>query len=144
MEDEQWQSLIRHGNDSFHEQQWTQAEFFYSKAYDSLGVFYRNNPLCSQTLMAWICACHNLSTLYESTDKLPLALKFLTVPHEYLLEITKSKIKDEDIKLIAFKGLSLTLPAILMFAQKHPVCDSCLEGLTAISNIIEQESSVIH
>ena len=144
MKDNQWQSLLKRGNDCFHEQQWSQAEFFYSEAYNSLGIAYRNNPLCSQTLIAWICACHNLSTLYESTEQLALALKFLTVPHEYLLNITQSLIEDEDIKLIAFKGLTLTFSPILMFAKKHPVCDSCLDSLAPPKTVSRQNACAIH
>jgi hypothetical protein len=144
MEDKQWQSLLKIGNDCFHDQQWSQAELFYSEAYDLLAFSYRDNPLCTQTLMAWICACHNLSTLYESTEKFTLALRFLTVPHEYLLEITKSEIENEDIKLIAFNGLKLTLSPILMFAKKHPICDDCLESLTSLKNLLKQNSLTIH
>ncbi|MBU2870596.1 hypothetical protein [Colwellia sp. E2M01] len=144
MEDTQWQSLIKLGNDSFHQHQWSKAETYYSQAYDSLGVSYRNNPLCSETLMAWICACHNLSTLYESTEQLSLALKFLTVPHEYLLEVSKSKAADEDIKLIAINGLRFTLSPILMFAQKHPICEGCLDGLVAVDNSLKQSTPLLH
>jgi len=144
MKDSQWQSLIKLGNDCFHEQQWCQSELFYSQAYDLLAFSYRNNPTCTQTLLAWICACHNLSILYESTEKLSLALRFLTVPHEYLLEITNSEIKDEEIKLIAFKGLTLTLSPILMFAKKHPICDSCLASYTSLKSILKQSSLAVH
>jgi hypothetical protein len=140
MKDRQWQSLLKLGNDCFHKQQWDKAETFYSEAYDLLAFSYRNNPLCSNTLMAWIGTCHNLSALYESTEKLTLALRFLTVPHEYLLEITKSGVENEDIKLIAFKGLTLTLSPILLFAKKHPICDGCLEGFTSLKGLIKQNA----
>jgi hypothetical protein len=149
MENKQWQKLIKLGNECFHEQQWIQAESLYSEAYNLLGFSYRDNPTCFQTLMAWICACHNLSALYESTERLELSLKFLTVPHEYLFEITQSEIEGEDIKVIAFQGLKLTLSSILMFAKKHPICDSCLEGFTSLKsalmqNSLTQSSLVIH
>lgn len=140
MKDRQWQSLLKLGNDCFYEQQWDKAEYFYSQAYDLLAIAYRNNPLCSNTLMAWIGTCHNLSALYESTEKLTLALRFLTVPHEYLLEITKSGVENEDIKLIAFKGLTLTLSPILLFAKKHPICDGCLEGFTSLKGLLKQSA----
>lgn len=144
MEVRQWQSLLKLGNDCFHEQEFSQAEFFYREAYDLLALFYRNNPMCSKTLMAWICTCHNLSDLYESTENFDLALKFLTVPHQYLLKISQSEIEDEEIKLIAFKGLKLTLAPILLFAKKHPICDGCMASFTSLAHLLEPKSLAIH
>lgn len=148
MEDKKWHSLLALGNDCFHEKKWSQAELFYSKAYDLLASSYRENPTSAYTQMAWICVCHNLSTLYELTEKLTLALKFLTVPHQYLLDITKSPLADEEIKLIALQGLSLTLSPILMFTKKHPICDDCLESFTSIKSLSTENllisSSAVH
>lgn len=144
MEHIQWQSLLELGNNCFHDKQWGQAEFFYSEAYDLLAYAYRNDPMSSETLMAWICTCHNLSSLYETTGDLSLSLKFLRVPHEYLKEISESDIPNEDVKLIAFKGMSLTLPPIFTFAKNHPVCDDCIEKLTSLSTLLEQDSNLAH
>lgn len=144
MEHNQWQSLLNMGNQSFHAEHWSQAEFFYSEAYDLLAYAYRDNPLCAETLMAWICTCHNLSSLYEATDNLSLALRFLMVPHDYLKEITEAEGHNEDIKLMALKGLSLTLSPILTFAQKHPICDTCKADLIAMQEKIDRETPVTH
>ena len=144
MEVRQWQALLKLGNESFHDQQWDQAEFFYSEAYDLLALSYRKNPTCTQTLMAWICACHNLSALYELTDNLELSLRFLAVPHEYLFKITQSEKEQEDIKMIAFKGLTLTFSPILMFAKKHPICDSYLESFNSLKSLLKHNSLVVH
>ncbi|MGV2871995.1 hypothetical protein [Colwellia sp. E150_009] len=144
MERQQWQVLLKLGNDCFHDKAWNEAEFFYSEAYDLLAFSYRNNPMCADTLMAWVCSCHNLSTLYEHQGNIRLALRFLMVPHEYLLEITNSKIDDEDVKLIAFKGLSFTLKPILAFNKKHPICDDCIERFTSLKLLLEQQKNVIH
>ncbi|TWX72440.1 hypothetical protein [Colwellia sp. C1TZA3] len=144
MEDKQWQSLLQQGNNFFHEQQWSQAEFFYSEAYNLLAVSYSNHLMCTQTLMAWICACHNLSALYETTDHLELSLKFLTVPHEYLLNIANSETAEEDAKVTAFDGLRLTLSPILMFAKKYPICDSCLENFTSLKGLLKQHAPALH
>ena len=144
MEDKQWQSLLQLGNESFHQQQWSQAELFYSEAYNLLALSYHNHPMCTETLMAWICACHNLSALYESTDRLELSLKFLTVPHEYLLSIANSKSAEEDAKVTAFNGLRLTLSPILMFAKKYPICENCLENFTSLKGLLKQHAAVIH
>ena len=50
MEHSQWQSLLKLGNDCFHDNNWSQAEFFYSEAYDMLANEYRKNPLSSDVL----------------------------------------------------------------------------------------------
>lgn len=144
MEYSQWQSLLQLGNDCFHDKQWSQAEFFYSEAYDLLAFGYRNDPLSAEMLMAWVCTCHNLSSLYETLGNINLSLKFLTVPHDYLTEISDSTIPDEDVKLIAFKGLSLTVPALMMFSKKHPICDDCLAKLGSVNKLIELQRSHAH
>lgn len=144
MEHSQWQSLVKLGNDCFHDQEWSQAEFFYSEAYDILAYGYRNNPLSAETLMAWVCTCHNLSSLYERINNVELSLKFLKVPYEYLKEISDSTIPDEDVKLIAFNGLSLTIPPLLNFAKKYPICDECREQLGSLGKIMEQQRRLAH
>jgi len=144
MENSQWQSLLKLGNDSFHDNKWSQAEFFYSEAYDILAHGYRSNPLSADILMAWVCTCHNLSSLYETLGELDLSLKFLKVPYDYLMEVSESNVPEEDVKLIAFKALSLTIAPILMFAKKYPMCDECQSKLGALKKLIEQKEIFIH
>lgn len=144
MQHSQWQSLLRRGNQCFHDQQWQQAEFFYSEAYDLLAHQYRESPKCTDLLMAWICTCHNLSSLHEQTGNLEISLRFLMVPHEYLKEITDSEVDDDDIKLIAYRGLSVTLAPILEFAKKHPICGNCKGQLESLKLLLEQEVQVMH
>lgn len=76
---------------------------FYSEAYD-----YRNDSSSIETMMAWICSCHNLSILYAKRGKLTLALIFLTVPHNYLQSVSESEKANDEIKPLAYKGLSIT------------------------------------
>ncbi|TWX53397.1 hypothetical protein [Colwellia hornerae] len=133
MKNAQWQMLLKQGNDCFFNRQWQQAEFFYSEAYDLLAYGYKSNPLCSETMMAWICSCHNLSSLYEEIGKLTLSLRFLSVPHEYLKSVSQSEHASNDIKLLAFKGLSLTLPPLLVFRKNNPICDECVKEYGALN-----------
>lgn len=140
----QWQELLTLGNDCYQNNQLRQCEFFYSEAYDILAYGYRNNPLSSDILMAWICTCHNLSTLYETMGDLDLSLKFLKVPYDYLVEISESDIPDEEVKLIAFKGISLTVTPILLFVKKHPMCEDCISKLGSLKKVIEQETALVH
>lgn len=51
---------------------------------------------------------------------------------------------DDDIKLLAIKGLSLTLPPILAFSKSHPICDDCIEALSSMKNVIKQSKRQMH
>jgi hypothetical protein len=65
--------------------------------------------------------------LYEEIGKLTLSLRFLSVPHEYLKSVSQSEHASNDIKLLAFKGLSLTLSPLLVFRKNNPICDECVK-----------------
>ena len=140
MEHQQWQSLLKLGNHCFHEKEWSKAEYFYSEAYDLLAFSYRNNPMCADTLMAWVCTCHNLSYLYEIQGNLDLSLQFLLVPHDYLKGIAESNTLNDDIKGVALKGMSLTHPPILLFTKKYSVCDDCRSFVEIQSKTLEKTS----
>ena len=108
-----------------------------------------HNFLCCRIIgiscfLAWICSCHNLSSLYEEMSNIDLALRFVMAPHEYLLEVSNSSVDNEDVKLIAFKGLSLTLPAVMSFAQKYPICEDCLQKFTSLQQLMDHEEKSIH
>lgn len=141
MEHTQWQSLLTLGNQCFYEKKWSQAEFFYGEAHDLLAFAYSNDPLSSDTLMAWICTCHNLSSLYEEMGNLDLALRYLMVPHEYLKEINESEVPNDEVKLIAFKAMSTTLNPILLFAKNHPIYK---DKLTVFKEIFKKSKSTVH
>lgn len=143
MEHSKWQTLLKLGNDCFYDNHLHQAESFYSKAYDMLALGYKNNPHSADILMAWVCACHNLSSLYEAFGNFDLSLKFLKVPYDYLMEISVSSTTDEEVKLIAFQGISLTITPILMFAKKHPMCDDCQSKLGSLKPLIKQEKMLL-
>jgi len=140
MKHSQWQSLLQLGNKYFHDNKWIQAEFFYNEAYDLLELSFRNEPFSSDTLMAWVCTCHNLSYLYEIQGNLDLSLQFLLVPHDYLKGIAESNTLNDDIKGVALKGMSLTHPPILLFTKKYSVCDDCRSFVEIQSKTLEKTS----
>jgi hypothetical protein len=143
MEHSQWQSLLKLGNDCFYDNHLHQAVSFYSKAYDMLALGYKNSPHSADILMAWVCACHNLSSVYEALGDLDLSLKFLKVPYDYLMDISVSNITDEEVKLIAFQGISLTITPILMFAKKYPMCDECQGKFGSLKSLIKQDKTLL-
>lgn len=144
MEHSHWQSLLKNGNDCLDNQQLDQAETFYLQAYDLLSTARGDDPLSSEVLMAWICTCHNLTSVYELFGYLDLSLEYLMIPHEYLMRVSEANYLNDDIKLTAFKGMSITLPAILLFTKNHSHCDGCRSQLPSLQKIMGQEASSIH
>lgn len=72
-----WQQLLLKGNDFFEAQQWYQAECYYKSAYSQLEGRWNKDESYESLLMAWICACHNLSTLFEKQGDLEHAIGYL-------------------------------------------------------------------
>ena len=144
MEHSQWQSLLKSGNSCFHQQLWQQAEFFYQEAYDLLAHAYQGKPSCIDTMMAWICTCHNLSALYEKQDEIELALRFLMLPHEYLKQLCSTEQEDEDIKFVAIKGLNITASPIFLFIKEHEICQECQSRCANLTSLTEVQTQTCH
>lgn len=144
MEHQQWQSLLTNGNECFHDGRWLQAEYYYTEAYELLADAYHHHPYSSDILMAWICTCHNLSSLFEAQGEMEVALRYLKLPHEYLVNLADHEQSSEDVKLIAIKALSITVKPILAFSKKHPICDSCLNELTRLQSMLNDLNTTLH
>lgn len=144
MEHSHWQSLLKNGNDCLDNRQLDQAETFYLEAYYLLSTARGHDPLSSEVLMAWVCTCHNLTSLYEKFGYLELSLEYLMIPHEYLMRVSEANYLNEEIKLTAFKGISLTLPAIISFTKNHSNCKGCRSQLSSLQKMMGQEASSIH
>lgn len=144
MQTQQWQSLLNEGNECFHDRRWLQAELYYKEAYDVLAMKSHRQPYCSDTLMAWICTCHNLSSLFEAQGDIDMALRYLLAPHERLKNTAESKGDDEDLKLIALKALNITLSPLLVFAKKYPMCDSCQKQLFGLKKLLDSQLNTVH
>jgi len=144
MEHSPWQLLLKNGNQCFDNQQLEQAETFYLQAYDLLSTARGDDPQSSELLMDWICTCHNLTSLYEELGYFELSLEYLMIPHDYLMKVSEANYLNDDIKLTAFKGMSITLPAILLFTQNYSNYDGCCSQLPTLKKITGQESGSIH
>lgn len=140
----QWQDLLHQGNDNFHNKQWKQAEYCYKEAASHLDSLWSANRKNVELLMAWICAIHNLSSLFEVQDKAELSLQYLKIPHERMLSIYQCNKYCEDTKLIAQNALKITFMPILMFSKRHPVCDTCTQSLAAFQSEIALNQQIIH
>jgi len=140
----QWQSMLRTGNSYFDEKQWLQAEYYYREAYGVLERQWNDAPLETELLMAWICACHNLSTLFEVQGELEVSLQYLKIPHLKLKELAACDTSSEDLKLIAFKALKFTLTPLLSFAKKYPICANCQKDLLTLQQQLAADAMTLH
>lgn len=132
---EQWQALITAGNDLYKESNWQEAERKYDLAFSLLTDECQQSPDNCEILMAWICTCHNLSSLFESQNKLPAAMRYLLLPHEHCKYIVAEHSSTEEAKSLAIQAMSVTLPPIVEFSNNHP-------HLTERNQLVNQASSL--
>lgn len=95
----------------------------------------QKSPDDCETLMAWICTCHNLSSLFECQNKLPAAMRYLLLPHEHCKHIVAQHSASEDAKSLAIQAMSVTLPPIVEFSNNHP-------HLTEQNALVNQASTI--
>lgn len=141
---QQWQNLLEDGNNCFHDKNWLQAEYCYKEAAFHLDSLWSADTTNVQLLMAWICASHNLATLFEVQQNPELSLQYLLIPHNRMLSISNSNESNEDTKLIAQNALKVTFMPILMFSKRHPMCDTCKKSLAEFKANLEQNQQVVH
>ncbi|WDE07070.1 DUF2753 family protein [Thalassomonas viridans] len=139
-----WQDLLGNGNRCFDNKDYLQAEYYFQQAQACLDELWTHDGKNSRLLTAWITASHNLAALFEYQGNPELALSYLQLPHQRVLAISQDQEYDEDMRLIAQNALRLTLRALLEFAQKYPICQSCLKQLTDLQALIEQDSPRLH
>ena len=139
-----WQGLLHKGNQSFKDKQMLQAEFYYKEAVDRLDQLWSEDLTNVELLMAWICAAHNLSTLFEEQGDNDVSLQYLLLPHHRLLSIVSSCNYEDDVQLIAMRALKITFMPILSFTKKHPVCAECLKTMKEFELALAQQEPQLH
>ncbi|WP_448549791.1 hypothetical protein [Thalassotalea fusca] len=139
-----WQSLLEKGNTCFAANQLLQAEFYYKEAVEFLEKAWRNDLTNVELLMAWICAAHNLSTLFEKQRDFDVSLQYLLLPHHRLLTIISDPECQEDIQLIAISAIKLTFKPIQAFSKRHPVCNECAQAITAFGEALNDQQPQLH
>ena len=140
----QWQNLLTNGNECFNEQNWLQAEYYYKEAESHLDTLWSANNKDVDLLMAWICAVHNLATLFEVQGNNDVSLQYLLIPHHRMLKLSHNNQSCEDLKLIAMKALKFTFTPLMIFAKKHPMCADCENGLNEFQKRLDAEQSQLH
>lgn len=140
----QWQTLLTNGNEYFHQQCWQQAEYYYKQAYQELESQWQQELDNSELLMAWLCACNNLSVLFERLGEMQVSLQFLKYPHAVLQAIADNPGLSSDTRLVATYGMKHTLAPLLMFTEKHPTCSNCRDKLLAEQKALFKNNDPIH
>jgi len=117
MELEDWQLSLKNGNKCFDKFEYSAAESYYFEAFDLLEQKLLVAPNCRETLFAWTATCHNLSTLFERSGELRLALHYLNTPHNYC---HKMLVTDRSDSIALMQAMNVTWQAIQKFSKKNP------------------------
>lgn len=140
----QWQNLLTDGNDCFDNKKWLQAEYYYKEAAFHLDTLWSADVKNVQLLMAWICALHNLATLFEVQDNPDVSLQYLLIPHEKMLSISAAVEECEEMKQIALNALKITFSPIMMFSKRHPMCPQCTKSLKKFQDNLNENTNHLH
>lgn len=134
-----WQYLIAQGNQHFDEQQLFHAEDCYLGAYDLLLKINLEQELNVHYLLGWVSVCHNLATVYEWLGENRNALRYLMTPYSHLLDLTQEQSIDPEIEDIVFRSMNLVLVPILLFAQRHNICEDCCKEFPLLDQLLKKQ-----
>ena len=141
---ERWQFLLKSGNDYFDQGQWLKAEQYYQSAFNLLEDQWLYGSQYEDLLIAWICASHNLATLFETIGKLDASLQYLLVAHNKVQHISENEESSPSLQSLAFNAMKTTINPILLYTKKHPICDNCKQEWLQIDSIISCENMTKH
>ena len=139
-----WQDLLRKGNNHYDEQQWTKAELYYKSAFSQLEGMWSKGEQHESLLMAWICTCHNLGTLFESIGEYEHSINYYVKAYQQARSTSQNTSESQSLRNLAFSALSMTLNPILIFAQKYPTCEHCIVELKQLKQTLDHDPTVIH
>ncbi|MEZ9196543.1 DUF2753 family protein [Shewanella sp. 10N.286.54.B9] len=141
---ENWQQLMNSGNQHFKDAAWLDAQYCYQQAISLIESEWSHQLSDRDLLFAWIAGMHNLAHLYESQHQSELALHYLKYAHEKVKSLSRSDSVCETVRSSAFQSLSLTIPPILDFAKRNPICDDCVLALEKTAALLGAQSSSVH
>lgn len=139
-----WQLLMKKGNRCFEQQQWTKSELYYKSAYSQLEGLWLKDAEYESLLMAWICACQNLATLFETRGEYDSSIGYLVKAYQEAFHVSQNNTVSYSLRGLAFGALSTTLNAILHFTDKYPTCEHCLARLHQLRETLECEADIVH
>ncbi|GHE78992.1 tetratricopeptide repeat protein [Thalassotalea profundi] len=139
-----WQQLMSKGNNFFETQQWGKAESYYKSVFSQLEGQWERGKDNESLLMAWICSCHNLATLFETKGDYESAIGYLVQAYQQAYSISQNPNLTHSLRYLAFNALKTTLNPILIFSTKYPTCENCLEQLRRLQLTLEAEVYTVH
>ena len=139
-----WQNLLTKGNNYFDQQNWIKAELYYKSAFSQLEGRWDSGEEHESLLMAWICACHNLGTLFETQGDHERAIGYLRQAYQEAHRTSQNDQASYSLRTLAFNALKTSLHAIMAFTQKYPTCDHCLEQLDRLERTLNFEAHTLH
>lgn len=123
-----WHLLLEQGNYRFNQQQWSEAEELYHQAIECLEHHWQKN-YDESLLLPWVSAFHNLAMLYEEQGKAKVALQYLKIPHQRMIELSNAEEASESVQWLATRTLQITIAPLVSFSKKYHACESCRESL---------------
>ncbi|MEZ9819198.1 DUF2753 family protein [Shewanella sp. 10N.286.45.A1] len=141
---ENWQQLMNSGNQHFKEAAWLDAQYCYQQAVSLIESEWSHQLSDRELLFAWIAGMHNLAHLYESQQQSEMALHYLKHAHKQVQTLSADESVIAEVRSSAFNSLSLTIPPLLDFAKRHPICDDCVSALEETAASLGGQSSALH
>ncbi len=138
-----WQNLLVEGNQQYNKGEWRQAEQLYLSAEESLDKSWNQDQTNTELLMAWICATHNLATVYEKQGDNRVSLQYLIFPHQRMLKLSQGKHNNNELTMVAIKALKITLTPIIEYRKKHTLCQECYNALTDLKTFKERQDIIL-
>jgi len=139
-----WEVLMDDGHRCFNEKSWQDAELYYQHAVEQIKQQWENKPENETLLMAWISAQHNLAAVYEAQDQHYTALRYLTMPHQWMMSLLRGETVSDTLKALATQAVKVTLTPLLDFSRRHPICESCFDTLQISPEWLADPHPTIH
>lgn len=139
-----WQRLLKKGNEHYYQENWQQAENYYKAAESLLDKAWCQDTENIEILMAWIGTHHNLAALFEKQGAHQTSLSFLVMPYKRLLSLFAEHHASNKIKVAAIEALKITLEPIELFKKKYPICKTCMEKLLSEERPSTTYNTVLH
>jgi len=139
-----WKVLMENGKSCFDSKSWQDAEFCYQNAVEKIKQQWENDPENEELLMAWISAQHNLAAVYEEQGQHYTALRYLTMPHQWMMSLLRGESVSDTFKSLATKAVKVTLIPLLDFSRRHPICESCFDALQVSPEWLADTQPTIH
>mgnify|MGYP000742620968 CR=1 FL=1 len=140
---ENWQQLRNSGNQHFKEAAWLDAQYCYQQALSLIESELSQQLSDRELLFAWIAGMHNLAHLYELQQQSETALYYLKLAHKEVQTLSADESVAVEVRRAAFNSLSITIPPLLDFAKRHPICDDCLSALQETAALVGGQSAAI-